>query len=271
MKIWSIGTAVRNPKRIEGFLEVLKLFDKKIWSKEAQIDYYIALIKFEKVHPKNISFEELENLPIFEARKRIKQVYEDVPLRGRVIGSLFKKLGFVEIDENNIISLTPKAYGLLEKRDEFRLVLEESLVGWEEHTKISQWHSKFNTLHADVNFSPFIMTLYMIRKIDKIEKNNEGISIQEYLYFIKVLDSYELMDLFSEKIIKARKDINYSREYIENMDLNIENLNDAEDYLDNDLKYFCETGCLKKAKNNRLIINYDKIGIIDLYLKQKLE
>ena len=45
MRFWSISTTIRNPERIRSFLQVLKLMEGEVWSKENQKKFQVLLIQ----------------------------------------------------------------------------------------------------------------------------------------------------------------------------------------------------------------------------------
>ncbi|MBT9832397.1 AlwI family type II restriction endonuclease [Clostridium baratii] len=249
MEMWSLGTALRNPYRIEEFLEVLSHFDGEIWDGNTQLDYYIELIRRGVVNPRNIRRSDLNcNQP--EARRIMRNRYEDAPIRGRVLGSLFEKLGIINII-NNRINITQIGSNILERNGDFSENLTEALRSWRYINPVSQLNSSIRT----TNFNPFIATINVIERVNQIIGEHSGISYQEYILFVKILDCYDLVDYYANLIVDSRRDRRVLQNQIEFVRRNCINDYNENDYSDNEIKYFVATNLLT-FNNGILNLNY---------------
>lgn len=249
MEMWSLGTALRNPYRIEEFLRVLSRFDGEIWNNNTQLDYYIELIRSNVVNPKKVRISDL-NCNQQEARRIMRTRYEDAPMRGRVLGSLFEKLGIINII-NNRINITQIGSNILERNGDFSENLIEALRSWRYINPISQLNNSIRT----VNFNPFIATINVIGRVNQIIGENSGISYQEYIFFVKILDSYDLIDYSANLIVNSRRDTRILQNQIEFVRRNCINDYNENDYSDNEIKYFVATNLLT-FNNGILNLNY---------------
>lgn len=236
MEIWSVGTALRNPLRIPEFLEVLSNFSGVIWDNQAQLDYYIELIRQGQVRPRNVSAYQL-NVSQVQARNIMCNNYEDAPIRGRVLGSLFDKLGFVELNQGRLV-LTNRGIGIINGTRSLNNALVEGLTDWQYIHTISQWSNIINGLPYSQSFSPYIATLYLIGRVNYISGSNTGITYREFNYFAKTLDNYSLVEIFANYIVNTRNNSVNTTNFIRYVDRNFTNIQNANDYIDNDIKYF---------------------------------
>lgn len=278
MEIWSIGTALRNPIRIPNFLRVLSNFSGTIWNEQAQLDYYIELIRQGVVRSKNVSAYQL-NVPQTQSRNLMYSSYEDAPMRGRVLGSLFDKLGFVNLNQG-ILVFTNRGTGIINGTISLSNALIEGLIDWQFVHSISQWSNIVSGLPATQSFSPFIATLYLIGRVNYISGSNYGITYREFNYFAKTLDNYNLVDVFANFIVNTRNNQNSAQSFIQYVDSNFTNIQNANDYIDNDIKYFVESALIQSnyvtnglncnfANLNYSHINYIR-NIVNTYIPNNL-
>lgn len=264
MEIWSIGTALRNPTRIPGFLCVLQGFFGRYWDEEAQLDYYIELIRQGVVTRGIISANDLVGLTQQQARDLMYTNYTDAPMRGRVLGSLMEKIDL--INTNGGLNATNIGAQLLNGNIPLSEALIEGLAGWQyvhdQYQYQSQWQGRIENfnLGPTYQFSPFIATLYLIGRVNQLSNNRDGITYQEYIYFAKTMDHYDLVELFARYIVAARNDRNLLIQFIQYVRANCQNLRNGDDYADNDIRYFQETGLI--VGENPLNINYMHIATI---------
>lgn len=246
MKIWSISTSLRNPNRIPQFLSILNMFNGQPWQHDTQIDYYVELIRAGFVNPKNIDPNNLPSSNI-AARQYMCNYFTDPAMRGRTAVSPLKKFGYIEIN-NDIIYLTTRGTNLLNGAVTLRDSLLEGLIEWE--------HS--------ANFNPFIATLYFIQQVNNRSGNNTGISYYEFNIFVKTLTSYTQIDNFVNILLQARTNSSHLNQFESQYVANFTNFNNSDDYIDNDIKYFCLTNLiLNRTGNNFLNLNYTYIHDIN--------
>ncbi len=268
MEIWSIGTALRDPRRIPSFLNILAQFNNRYWDEEAQLDYYIELIRNGLVPKATIKSHQL-NIAQPAARNLMYKTYTDAPMRGRVLGSLFNKLGFININNYNL-TLTNRTISLLNGNISLSEALIAALSEWQYVHSFSQWNNVFDNIPRleYSSFSPFVSTLYLISRVNSLSGNNEGISYQEYKLFAKTIDHYSLIEPFANMIINSRNNGQYLDNFKNFIVNNFDNLNNLEDYSDNDLKYFSETGLI--LVQQRINLNYDEIGRIENIIRANI-
>ncbi len=266
MQIWSIGTALRNPKRIPGFLNILNNFSNSIWDTQTQLDYYIELIRQGEVTGANFNAHQL-NVSQDTARNLMYDRYKDAPIRGRVLGSLFDKLGFIDLSQGRLV-LTTRGNGIINGTVLLSDALINGLMEWQYINSQPQWCNSVNGLPISQDFSPFVATLYLIGRVNYVSRNNTGITYKEFNYFAKTLDNYGLVDIFAHYIINSRINQNYAAGFIRYVDDNFINIRNATDYIDNDIKYFCEStliqsGYIGNGPNcNFANLNYNNINQI---------
>ncbi|OOM78824.1 AlwI family type II restriction endonuclease [Clostridium sp. BL-8] len=263
MEIWSVGTALRNPLRITGFLGVLNNFLGANWDNQCQLDYYIELIRVGEVSPRNISANQLMVIQT-QARSIMLSNYEDAPMRGRVLGSLFEKLGLVDLNRG-VLALTNRGNQLLNGNITLSESLIEGLSEWQYIHAQSQWSSIVNGLPISRRFSPFVATLYLIGRVNILSGSNTGISYREFNYFAKTLDNYSLVDIFANCIINIRANPNNAATFITYVNNNFTNIKNANDYIDNDIKYFVQSELIQSNYiGNGLNCNFANLNYVHL-------
>ena len=100
-KPWSISTTVRSPKRIRGFLGVLKTLNGQPFHSENQVNYQTLLIQNRLYRPTNLTrkqegyFDDIEKEMPFAVAKEIldAQNYIDPAMRGRNSVAPMNKMG----------------------------------------------------------------------------------------------------------------------------------------------------------------------------------
>lgn len=269
---WSISTTLRNPERMIGWLKVVNqnLLGEK-WNNDNQIKLQILLIQYKLYTPTNINASEKEIFEDFNSSfsyveaKNIfdRQGYEDPAMRGRTSLSPLKKMGLIKLS-NDIISITSLGKYLLSDNYDFGYFLFRVFLKWE-YKNPSE--SRTNT---NFNINPFIGTLHLINKVNKIAKNRnekvKGISRDEFMLFVQTLIDYNDIDTFAIELYNYRtylKELssNENMSYKEkedakkdkklkiletltnehNSDKLIRLLNNLKDYTDNTIRYFRAT------------------------------
>ncbi|MGL4849190.1 MAG: AlwI family type II restriction endonuclease [Clostridium sp.] len=255
MQMWSLGTALRNPRRIQRFLITLQNCIERnggSWNENDELDYYIELIRDRVVNPNNVSANEL-NCSQQEARMIMLDSYEDAPIRGRVLGSLFHKLGLVRI--TNQIQLTNLGINFMNHTTEaeFQNCLVAALSNWQINNGVSQLRGTVQGNPQSNEFNPFLATEAIITEVDRLEGRITGISFKEYIYFVKVLDSSDLILSSANLIFESRRNFNILEERINYVKLNCTNLSNDSDYADNEIKYFTNTGRMRFDRSRGIL------------------
>lgn len=255
MQMWSLGTALRNPRRIQDFLIVLENFiqiNGGYWDEVDELDYYIELIRAGVVRPVNVRANTL-NCVQQEARRIMLNNYEDAPIRGRVLGSLFCKLGLVTIRDQ--IQLTNLGVHFINYTTEvqFQNCLIEALDNWRISNGVSQLTNIEQGNPQSIDFSPFLATEDIIREVNRLEGRETGISFREYIYFVKILDSNQLILRSANLIVQSRRNPSILRDRINYVRLNCTNSYNDSDYADNEIRYFTNTGILEFDRDQGIL------------------
>lgn len=255
MEIWSIGTALRNPNRIPKFMNILSKFDGCFWNDQTQLDYYIELIRKGEVEPKKIISSQL-NVSQNQARKIMYNNYRDAPIRGRVLGSLLCKLDFIDLSQYKV-KFTNIGTEIVNQTIPLNDALIDGLTKWQYISSVSQWSSFLKTQLITQNFSPFVAILYLIGRVNRISGNKSGITYQEYNFFAKTLDNYDLVNYFACLIVFSRLNKHYRAVFMSYVRKRCNNFRNTDDYSDNDIKYFTATGLVSSSGQNNSFANID--------------
>lgn len=270
---WSISTTLRNPDRMIGWLRVARdyLVGNK-WNNAKQIEYQILLIQHKLYIPSNISEAEkskfktfIETITFSEAETMFnRQNYLDPAMRGRTSFSPLKKFGLLKLDNNNIIRITSLGEYLLSNNYDFGYFLFRIFLKWEYRNPSE------NTINTNFNINPFIGTMHLINKVNRIAKENndivKGISKDEFMLFVQTLTNYENIDFYANELYayrnfvktidrnsnlthqqkektKRNKKLSILKKITEEIDNNkLEKLlNNLKDYTDNTIRYFRAT------------------------------
>ncbi|MDR2598985.1 MAG: AlwI family type II restriction endonuclease [Oscillospiraceae bacterium] len=267
---WSVTTTVRNPERLIGFLRVLCLLDGKIWDDNNQLKYQILLIQYRLYgygqtqfysglpkeiveilndSTKSISYE------LAERTFKLKN-YTDPPMRGRQSLNPLKKLGFVYI-ENNKITITELGKKIIAEEVELGDAFLRCFLKWQIPNPTSTDYS----LKDGYNANPFICTLHMIDRVNKMERKRGnkpiGLSKREFALFVPSLVNFTHINDYVNKIRcfrdlqvglskEKRKEardkyrVEFAKDFLGTDNLKKINyfLNNLADYGDNAIRYF---------------------------------
>ncbi|BCJ93803.1 hypothetical protein acsn021_13720 [Anaerocolumna cellulosilytica] len=244
---WSVGTALRNPNRVIRCLDIIDTFAGITWTETTQLDYYIERILRGEVNPQNISVGRLRVLSQVDKRDYMYSNYEDAPMRGRVVGSLFEKLGLITTFPT--INLTPLAKngvkGIITQQE----MIKEALINWD----VGNGHNLC---------SPLVLTIYLILVVNNryaIGSNvgMTGITVGEFRQFVMEIDDYSQIDNAVNNILSNRRAL--SGYFWED--------STEKDYKDNNLKYFKATDLVL----TRYPISSSDNVLIDLDYTQRAE
>lgn len=271
-KIWSLSTTVRNPERIQPFLNVLKEMEGEAFDEAGQVKFQTlliqnrlyqptglseAMLKYYETSGDKMSFEQAQE--IFEHMKSRSTVLRgDVGLRGRTSVAPLSKMGLaVAKQTSGQIKITDLGKSFLKNEIDIGDVYFRFFIKWQIPNPESTEFGDDGTY----NIKPFIGALHLIDRVNKkeIERSNEpkGLSRDEFDLFVPSLVNYRDIDSYAGKVIalrdlmsgkskqEKRQILNeYSREFAisflgtdgaEEVDKLINNLSD---YGDNAIRYF---------------------------------
>lgn len=218
-KIWSLSTTVRNPERIQPFLNVLKEMDGEDFDEAGQVKLQTLLIQNRLYKPtglsdaqlelydpikEKMSFEEAQE--IFEHMKSRSTVLgEDLGFRGRTSVAPLSKMGLaVAKQTSGKIKITDLGKAFLNNEIDIGDVYFRFFLKWQIPNPDS---TEFND-GGTYNIKPFIGTLHLIDRVNKkeIARGNEpkGISKDEFDIFVPSLVNFRDIDSYSDKIIALR-------------------------------------------------------------------
>jgi len=260
-KIWSISTTLRNPERLRNFLITLKEMDGRVWDKKAQLEFQIRLIKnrfygfgnsqfYNNLTREQIDLVEDITKPIsMEKAEEILRAkeYVDASMRGRNSYKTLEKMGLAIIKEKRVCITSLGSYLLSDDYDLGELFFR-SFVKWQYPNPLDREFSD-NSVY---NLKPFITTLQLIRKVNKLCKKRglkeKGISKVEFEIFAQTLTHYKELEHHSELLMQFREKLekikNYKEkkefvsEYKEDFLADFSNGDNLKDYSDNSIRYF---------------------------------
>lgn len=261
IKPWSISTTVRNPERIRDFLFVLKKMEGNVWNAENQRKFQILLIQYKMYGYGNNQFynglstvqKELmsnQNIISYEDAEGIldtKNYIGGGDMRGRQSYNPLEKMGLVFLDENKKLRISEFGNYFLQENYDLGEVFFKSFLKWQ----LPNFDERDYKEEDGYNIKPFIATLHLIDKVNKIcKRNNEkekGISRLEFKLFALTLYNYENIEEQAQKLYSFRKqyedteqqEINeFINNYIEDKLSIIDGINNLNDYADNAIRYF---------------------------------
>ena len=147
--------------------------------------------------------------------------YKDAPMRGRVVGSLFEKLGLITTFPTINLTLIARngVRGIITQQE----MIKQALINW-------------NVGDGQNLCSPLVLTIYLILVVNNRYAigNNvvmTGITVGEFRQFIMGIDDYSQIDNAVNNILSNRSSLRgyFWEESTE------------KDYKDNNLKYFKAT------------------------------
>ncbi len=266
-KPWSITTTLRNPERLRNFLIALQALENLPWDQEKQEKFQILLIQkrfygyrqrqfYKDLSPekialvddpsKKISFEQAEE--IFHMKN-----YEDPAMRGRQSINVLKKLGFVVLKDDKVLT-TDLGKSFLKDDFNFEEIFLRSFLKWQIPNPASDDYPEEG---EDYDIKPFVGTLHLINAVNEKEitrgKRPKGISKQEFSIFAPTLVHYKDIDKYAEEIISLRQkhqEVNddyragFASRFLNTNDQSMINklLKNIRDYGDNAIRYFRLTG-----------------------------
>lgn len=257
MKPWSISTTVRNPERIRNFLSVLKLLEGQEWNTITQAKYQVLLLQNRLYGVYNNQFYkglDKDTIDYLESNQVIsyKQA-EDILLsknyeggndmRGRQSYNPLRKMGFVYTDNNKILRFTDVANYFLQDNYDLGEVFFKSFLKWQLPNPDA------SDFKRGYNIKPFIATLHLINEVNKLSLSSgyksKGISRLEFKLFALTLFDYREIKNQAKKIIDfrnsiktANNELDFVNNYIAKNFVDIEGLDNLNDYADNVIRYF---------------------------------
>ena len=261
LRPWSISTAVRNPERLRGFLQVLADMAGKCW-RDCQADFQVRLIQRRLYGASSLQFynglsQEHVNLiesgrPISlqEAREIFNSKnYNDPSMRGRQSFKPLQRFGFASV-ENERIRITGMGKMLLADDWEKSDVFLRAMLKWQLPNPLDR-----NFRGQDgYNIKPFVGALRLMDEVNRLAKKNKikakGLSFPEFKVFALTLINWREIKNVAEEITQFRHDnaalSAAEREALLDSeaarlrpDFNMRHIND---YADNALRYFRATG-----------------------------
>lgn len=217
-KPWSITTTLRNSDRLKSFLKVLKKIDGNIWDSDSQQKYQILLIQNRLYGYNNSQFYNglsQENIDLidnphkelsYEFAQAVfdEKNYKDPPIRGRQSFNPLKKIGFAKIEHNKVKVSDLGNYFLKDDCD-IGEVFFRSFIKWQ----LPNLSSRDFRKEDGFNVKPFIITLYLINRVNQLCKENnlkeKGLEKIEFYLFIPTLINFKDVESYSNKIIEFRK------------------------------------------------------------------
>lgn len=245
--LWSMSTTVRNSNRVRIFMTILSSMNGRVWDSIAQREYQILLIQHGAYHPEKVWHPFMNNAALTFNEAEIifdEQDYTDPPMRGRQSINPLKKLGLVEIDLNNRINITQAGLNVINGT----LGLETPLLEW-------------RFIDNGANIKPYVATLHFIRRVDMNVNNTDGISYEEFGFFVMTLNHYTQIENSVSNLLQARSNINFNIQYKNHVEQTYDNFYDFDDYLDNNLRYLNQSDLLDIEARVRL--NYNRLQEID--------
>lgn len=261
MRFWSISTTIRNPERIRGFLQVLKLLEGKTWTNDNQKKFQVLLIQ-NKIYgfgesqfhntltdeqnswldSDSISYEQAEN--ILDSKNYVG----GGDMRGRQSFNPLEKMGLAYLDENEKIRITSFGNYFLQENYDLGEVFFRSFIKWQYPNPDA---NKYKSTEG-YDIKPFVATLHLISKVNKICKERgmtvKGVSKLEFTLFFVSLSNYKNIQDTAEKLVNFReefesiknkeKQIEFIEKYFQENFSNYESWDNAKEYTDNIIRYF---------------------------------
>jgi len=278
-KCWSLSTTIRNPERNIPFLRVLAEFKGKVFTEEVQAAFFKRLIQTKNYKPMKLpsdiaaKYKEPEEFTDKELEQILEFVhYENAQydnqeqiyaFRGRTAVGNLNKMGMAIAREAiGTVTITPLGQEILSGSPDFENIFLRYCLKW-------QLPNPSESGYKDFDINPFICTLHIIDKVNKMWSNEGhkpvGVNKEEFALFIPVLTNYRDIEKTAKDIISFRKKVrtlnsNDARIYIDNcfrktvirvfeLDKNdelniIKKINNLYDYGDSAIRYFRQTNLL---------------------------
>lgn len=214
-QLWSCSTTMRNPERTFPFLSTIAEMENQEWTKTAQEELQIRLIKNRFYTPTKIdilstdlqtSFHDLNHTLTMDEAKEIfyAQNYKDPPMRGRTSFDPIEKMGLAALIENKI-EITDLGRRFLDGEIELGDVMLSYLLKFQYPNPLMKDFKDYNTI-------PFVNTLRLIKIVNQksIEKGlkEKGISKLEFGIFALSIVNFKDVENIAEKLLSFRDQIN---------------------------------------------------------------
>lgn len=284
---WSLSTTVRNPERLVPFIKVLKKFEGKKFNEATQIEYFKMLIKTKAYKPEGLpdkfnnlyeepeefTNEDLDEL-LSNVHYRNKQYNDDqnkiYAFRARTAVGNLNKMGLcIAREAMGQVKITELGKQLIDEKCTFVDVMFRYFLKWQLPNPSESGFKNFN-------INPFIATLHVINKVNKLENvrgnKSKGISKDEFALFIITLTDFNYIDSVVYRILeyrdnskKVKDKVAYKNELfikevsaiysieeinVKEIDKKVNNLND---YADSVIRYFRQTGLVYYRGGGRYV------------------
>ncbi|MBN8584164.1 MAG: AlwI family type II restriction endonuclease [Ignavibacteria bacterium] len=261
-RIWLIEVAVRNPYRIRDFLKTLNEIEGEDWNDETQAKLQILLLK-NKYYGygitqfyNNLSTEQIDlinsNIDLsYEQAKDImlsKNYVGGLAMRGRLSFNPLEKMGLAYIDNAGKIRVTQTGNNFLQENFDISKIFFKSFLKWQLPNPDMRDFSE----EDGYSIKPFVGTLHLIHKVNSICRERglatKGISRLEFKLFALTLINYNDIQEHAENLVSFREiyealntpteKADYVERYISDNLTEYTNLRNAEDYMDNAIRFF---------------------------------
>ncbi|NCA78687.1 MAG: AlwI family type II restriction endonuclease [Sphingobacteriia bacterium] len=211
-QLWSCSTTMRNPERAYHFLCTIAEMENREWTKSAQKELQIRLIKNRHYYPTKIdilptklkkAFYDLSHkLTLQEAADIFNaQNYQDAPMRGRTSFDPIEKMGLVALNDNKI-TITDTGKRFLDGNIEIGDVMLAYLLKFQYPNPLMQGFSDFNV-------KPFVCALRLIKCVNEFcEKNHQkakGISKLEFGIYALSITDYKNIEKIAIELLSFRR------------------------------------------------------------------
>ena len=215
---WSISTAVRNPERLRGFLQVLADMAGKCW-RDCQADFQVRLIQRRLYGASNPQFYNglsQEHVDLIESGRPISlraareifnsKNYEDPSMRGRQSFKPLQRFGFASV-ENERIRITSMGEKILADDWEKSDVFLRAMLKWQLPNPLDR-----NFRGQDgYNIKPFVGVLRLMDAVSRLEKDRhlkaKGLWFIEFRVFAMTLIDWRDIESVAEEIIQFRREL----------------------------------------------------------------
>lgn len=250
MKLISLGTALRNPQRLQSFLDVLFLFQNQNWNNQVQENFFRSLIEkrvygfqdtqfYQGLTPATVSIiqNSAHQLTHSEISNILQQKnYVGGPsLRGRTAAKPLEKLGYVQL------------YPVV-----------QILTNIEIHTLLNgllQWTEQNQTNGSSIK--PFIGAVHFFNSLNQTINNFNGLTHDEFSLFITTLNDHNYINAQVQNVINFRQNT-FNWQYHLSC---FENSQNYLDYGNNLIRYYLQSGIF--IDNNGLInLNYQNSDVL---------
>jgi hypothetical protein len=218
-RIWSLSTTVRNPERIQPFLNVLKEMDGEVFDEAAQVKFQTLLIQNRLYKPTGLSEAMLEYYETAEDKMSFEQAQEifehmknrstvlgdDLGFRGRTSVAPLTKMGLaIAKQTSGEVKITDLGNAFLKNEIDIGDVYFRFFIKWQIPNPES---NEFNE-EGVYNIKPFIGALHLIDRVNKKEvargKEPKGISKDEFDLFVPSLVNFRDIDLYAQMVLDLR-------------------------------------------------------------------